>query len=101
MNADLEMLTRVENTEDFFRRVFLDDNVPDWNLVREFAEYIIRMRPNECGGHLMLARAFRHLGQPEHAREELQLSKGLLTDDPLASDYLPQVEKEDYLLSLE
>jgi hypothetical protein len=98
VGADLEMLTRVGNTEDFFRGVLLNDSIADWNLAREFAQYIIRIRPEECGGHFILARAFRHLGEVRRALEELQLCKSLLPGDPLD---LPQVEKEEQLLSLE
>jgi|SRR5271165_3420440 len=99
MRTDLEMLTRVEETGDFFRRLFLRDELTDWNLAREFGQYIIRLQPNECGGHFILARALRHLGEPEHARAELQLCKELLPHDPLQSEYFPQVEKEERLLS--
>jgi hypothetical protein len=97
MSADLEMLEQIENTKDFFKGVFLEDSLADWNLACAFAQYIIRLRPEECGGHLILARALRHLGDLERARAELQLSKDLLPNDPLASDYQPQIEKEDRL----
>lgn len=71
----------------------------DWNLVREFAQYIVRIRPEEFGGHFMLARASRHLGDIERAREEFRISQDLLTNDAFKEDYSPQVQKEERLLS--
>ena len=75
-DPDKEVLTRVVDAierKEFFRSVLLNDTFDDWILARDFGEFLVRIQPDtEVMGHALLARAYRHLGDSERAREELQ-----------------------------
>jgi len=68
---DRELLAKVNETNDFFGSVLQRDNLDDWNLAKDFGEFMIRLDPAEAMGHALLARAYRHLGDSQRALEEL------------------------------
>ena len=72
MDSDSELLTRVVKSKDFFRSVLQSDSLDDWNLAKGFGEFLVRIEPEEAMGHALLARAYRHLGDSDRAREELE-----------------------------
>lgn len=70
-----EVLTRVVRAierKDFFQSILVNDTFEDWELAREFGEFLTRIEPQEIMGHALLARAYRHLGEPERALMELK-----------------------------
>jgi hypothetical protein len=69
---DRELLTKVSETNDFFGSVLQRDSLDDWNLAKDFGEFMIRLDPEEPMGHALLARAYRHLGDSQRALEELE-----------------------------
>lgn len=71
VDPDREVLTRVADKQDFFQSV-LDDKLDDWNLAKDFGEFLLRVAPGEAMAHALLARACRHLGEAERARHELE-----------------------------
>src|SRR5579871_2313128 len=99
MIDNIDILTRICGTEDFFRRVFLYDEFDDWKLAYDLGVYLADRLPEECGGHLILARSLRHLGERERAASAIQVCKGLLAGHPFESDYRPEIEKEERLLA--
>jgi hypothetical protein len=73
MNPDLELLTRISDaieTKDFFASAW-NDSFDDWNLVKDAGEFLVRLDLEEIMGHALLARAHKHLGNLDHARNEL------------------------------
>ena len=74
MDADPEarLLDRVVQTNAFFKCVLDDDRLADWNLAKDFGELLIRIGPDEALGHALVARASRHLGDLDRAREALE-----------------------------
>jgi hypothetical protein len=73
MDSDAELLVRVNRTDDFFGSVFSRDSLDDWNLAKDFGEFLVRILPDtEVMGHALLARACRHLGERERALDELK-----------------------------
>src|ERR1700738_4487251 len=88
-NSDLYLLRRVSATEDFFRSVLFGDNLHDWSLAKDFGEFLVRLVPEDLGAHLILAKAYRHLGDQHRAAEGLERCRGLV-----ASGTVGAVEKE-------
>lgn len=75
MDADAELLLRVNGKSNFFGAVCAD-TLDDWSLAKDFGEFLIRILPeSEVMGHAVLARAHRHLGNSEAAWSELEQSK--------------------------
>src|SRR5437588_4134165 len=91
-NPELDLLRRISATEDFFRSVLFGDNLHDWSLAKDFGEFLIRIVPEDLGAHLILAKAYRHLGDQHGAAESLRRCRGLL-----AADRVGAVEKEALL----
>jgi len=74
-DPDKEVLTRVVDAierKDFFRSVLLNDRFDDWILTRDLGEFLVRIQPDLVMGYALLARAYRHLGDSERTRKELQ-----------------------------
>jgi hypothetical protein len=70
-----DLLTRVVEAvekRDFFRSILLNDNFDDWDLAKDFGNFLIRLEPEELMGHALLARAYRHLGDTDNALSELK-----------------------------
>ncbi len=73
VDSDAELLVRVNSSDDFFGSVFTRDSLDDWNLAKDFGEFLVRILPDaEIMGHAVLARAYRHLGELELAFDELK-----------------------------
>jgi hypothetical protein len=73
VDRDAELLIRINKNPDFFGSVFEKDHLDDWNLARGFGEFLVRtLPPTEIMGPAVLARACRHLGNREHARQQIQ-----------------------------
>jgi tetratricopeptide (TPR) repeat protein len=102
-DPDGELLTRISETKDFVRRVLYDDSLDDWNLAKDFGEFLLRLDPEEILGHALLARAYRHLGNSERALEELERCRVRVTHGqlrPLEREFFPPfLAEEDRLLS--
>src|SRR5579864_4210281 len=102
MSADGELLARVSDTRDFFQSVLYRDTLPDWNLAKDFGEFLVRILPNDIMGHAFLARAHRHLGNLEVARRELnqcrQHSRARELEQWEAEVFLPLLDEEERLL---
>jgi hypothetical protein len=103
MSADGELLARVSDTKDFFQSVLYRDTLPDWTLAREFGEFLVRILPNDIMGHVLLARAHRHLGSLDLARDELKQCQAYIKTRELeqweAEDFLPLLAQEERLLT--
>ena len=73
MDSDAELLVKVNSSDDFFGSVFTKDRLDDWNLAKDFGEFLVRFLPDaDVMGHAVLARAYRHLGELELALRELK-----------------------------
>lgn len=104
MDPDAELLIRVNNTRDFFRSVCCDDALDDWNLAKEFGEFLVRILPDtEVMGHAVLARAHRHTGNLELALIELNECLARMRNRALepweVEMLLPMVREEEKFLS--
>jgi hypothetical protein len=107
MNSDEELLTRVIGAidkRDFFRSTLLKDTFDDWNLAKDLGEFLVRIEPvSEVMGHALLARAHRHLGNPELALAELKQCQARTANRELepweVEMLLPLLEEEERLLS--
>jgi len=84
MDSDGELLARVNEVEDFFGSVFYKDALIDWNLAKGFGEFLLRIGDTDAMAHALLARAHRHLGNLEQAREELKQCKVRVANGELA-----------------
>lgn len=76
MDSEKELLTRLVasiDKKDFFQSTLSSDTFDDWNLVKDFGEFLIRTEPDSgVMGHALLVRAHRHLGNRELALAELK-----------------------------
>jgi hypothetical protein len=70
MDRDLEMMNEVTANEDFIRGLFLD-TLNEWSLAKEYGEFLVKNVPQLFLGHVVLARAHRHLGERDRAREKI------------------------------
>jgi hypothetical protein len=72
MDRDNDLLQRVVaaiDKADFFRSILQNDTFEDWNLAKEFGEFLVRIEPDsEVMGHALLVRAHRHLGNSQVTR---------------------------------
>jgi hypothetical protein len=107
MDSDRELLAKVVSAieeKDFFRSVLLNDTLDDWNLARDLGAFLVRILPDsEVMGHALLARAYRHLGNPQLALDELRQCRVLTANRKLESWELemlrPLLVEEERLLS--
>jgi len=109
MSSDGELLSRVINAidkEGFFESILFGDTLSDWNLARELGEFLVRIMPDsEVMGHALLARAYRRLGNPKLALDELKQCRILTSNrelEPWEKEMLlPLLTEEENLLSAE
>src|SRR5437762_8107922 len=66
-----DVLTRSLETEGFTRSLLFEDSVDDWALARDLGEFQVLVGPELLVGHLILAKACRHLGDTPRAIEEV------------------------------
>jgi hypothetical protein len=101
-DPDEVLLARVVSSiekKDFCRSILVDDVFDDWHLAQDFANFLIRIEPEEIMGHAILARAYRHLGERKKARLELEKCR-VRTPHPAEEELLRGfLESEDKLLS--
>lgn len=97
-DPESQLLAKLNKIEDFFRAVLQEDKLEDWNLAKDFGEFLIRIEPQEPMGHALLARAYRHLGSPECARQELEQCRILARNPSDVALFLSFVADENKLL---
>jgi hypothetical protein len=102
MDSDGDLLKKVNEVDDFFGSVFFKDSLDDWNLASDFGEFLLRNGPVVMG-HALLARAQRHLGNNERARDELKRCKVRVANGELAPGEVEMfarlLAEEDQLLN--
>ena len=100
---DRELLTKVSETNDFFGSVLQRDSLDDWNLAKDFGEFLLRLDPDEILGHALLSRAYRHLGDSQRALQELEQCRARAMQGQLKPSevevFSPFLAKEEKLLS--
>jgi hypothetical protein len=104
LDSDRNLLARVNSIDDFFASVLVRDALDDWNLARDFGDFLARLGPDkEVVGHVLMARAYRHLGNAERALVELNECQARIANQELTRYelelYMPVLEKEKKLLS--
>ena len=103
-NPDLDVLRRVSATEDFFRSVLFGDNLHDGSLAKDFGEFLVRIVPEDLGAHLILVKAYRHLGELHRAVDGLEVCRGLVAGGMVGAvekeALLPILQEEERHLSL-
>jgi hypothetical protein len=98
-----EVLARVvsaNNKNDFFRSIHENDTFDDWNLARDFGDFLTRIEPDEIMGHALLARACRHLGELERAQAELGLCRTGIPHPSEREFFLSFLTEEERLSSM-
>lgn len=100
-DPDKELFSRLTQIEDFAERVLRSDTLEDWDLARNFGEFMIRIAPHDILGHAMLARASRHLGDRPRALQEIQWCRDFFNSGDLTTMerevFGPFLEKETRL----
>ena len=82
MSSDWESdaLRRITASKDFAGAILVADDVDDWSLAKQFGEILVRVLPGYLIGHLILARAYRHIGEPQLAAEQIETCRRLISD---------------------
>jgi hypothetical protein len=97
-DPDKELFSRLSEIKDFAEVAFRDDTLGDWNLAKQFGEFMIRMAPEDILGHALVARACRHLGDRTRALEEINWCRTLFANGDLTTlereVFGPLLEKE-------
>ncbi|SRR5258708_5762948 len=98
MDREGELIDRVAEKDDFFQSVF-NDELDDWDLAKDFGEFLVRLDPEDALGHALLTRAHRHLGNPKSALEELQRCRVRIGLPSEIEAFTPFLATEERLLS--
>jgi len=97
-DTDKELFVKLSKIKDFAEVVLRNDTSEDWNLVKQFGEFMIRIAPEDILGHSLMARACRHLGDITRALEEIDQCRTLFADGSLTTMerevFGPFLEKE-------
>src|SRR5215471_11895555 len=97
-DPDRDLFSRLSRVKDFTEQVILNDMLEDWNLAKDFGEFMIRIAPEDILGHALVARASRHLGDCTRALEEVGRCQDLFNDQNLTAmerrAFGPFLEKE-------
>jgi hypothetical protein len=64
--------------EGFVENLLLHDRVDDWRLVREIGQYLVLTSPDLLIGHVIVARASRHLGTHSETKAALRNCQELI-----------------------
>ena len=103
MSQEGELFTKVLAEKDFARLLVFEDFARDWELARDLGEYLDRIEPDLLIAHVILAKAYRHVGDLSRARAELDHRESLITRTTVAAlerDSLgPVIDQEERLLS--
>jgi hypothetical protein len=99
---DIEVLRRVTEEPDFMRRMLLDDRLDDWELAKAWAEFALRIDPEDLVHLAVLVRSCRHLGDKKGAIVALEkctdlISRGIFGEVE-QEVVVPMVEEERRLL---
>jgi len=105
MDREKELLQRICALDDFCGSALFKDELPDWQLAKGFADLLTRLGHDDLLVHLLLARAYRHLGDPENAAAERRRCRAVIAEGkPLtnaeAEALLPTLEAEERLASI-
>jgi hypothetical protein len=82
-DPDKELFLRLSPIQDFARDAIYNDALEDWNLAKDFGEFMIRIAPQDILGHALVTRACRHLGDRTRAVEEMQRCRALFAEGDL------------------
>ena len=82
-DPDKELFLRLSQIQDFARDAIYNDTLEDWNLAKDFGEFMIRIAPQDILGHALVTRACRHLGDRTRAVEEMQRCRALFAEGDL------------------
>ena len=97
-DSDRELFSRLSQIQDFAERVLRNDTLEDWNLAKNFGEFMIRIAPQDILGHALVARASRHLGDRTRALAEIERCRAFFTSGDLTTMerevFGPFLEKE-------
>lgn len=78
---------RALEQEGFLCSLLFEDVVDDWLLARDLGEYLVLVYPDLLVGHLILAKACRHLSDSVRALQQIARCREII-----ASGGLPPVE---------
>jgi hypothetical protein len=78
-DPDKELFSRLSQIRDFAEQAIYKDTLDDWNLGKDFGEFMIRVAPQDILGHALGARACRHLGDRSRALEEIERCRTIFT----------------------
>ena len=95
------ILQKIGDETEFLEQLLFHDTTSDWNVVREFAEFVIQWVPEELTFHLMLVKAHRHLGERGLAAAEITVCRGLVASGdslPVPESILEVMEQEALLI---
>jgi hypothetical protein len=100
--TDEELLDRAAKTDDFSRSIIVNDKSDDWAHVKEVGRYLVRVHSASLFGHLVLARACRHLGELGQAAKEARECRMMVRRGNLGTEVtlVPALEEEERHLSL-
>jgi hypothetical protein len=95
--TDEELLDRAIRMDNFSGSILVEDKFDDWSLAKEVGKYLIRVDSTLLIGHLVLARACRHLGQLAQAADELDVCRTLVERGNLGGEValLPTFDEEE------
>jgi hypothetical protein len=97
-DPDKELFSKLSEIKDFAEVALRNDTLEDWNLAKQFGEFMIRMAPEDILGHALVARACRHLGDSTRALGEINRCRTLFADGDLTTMerevFGPFLEKE-------
>jgi hypothetical protein len=98
--TDEELLDRAVKMDNFSKAIFIEDKVDDWAHAKEVGKYLIRVDSTLLFGHLVLARACRHLGELAQAASELKECRILVERGDLGGEVelLPVLDEEERYL---
>jgi hypothetical protein len=98
-DPELQLLKKIAEIKGFCQAALQEDKLEDWNLARDLGEFLIRIGPDEAIGHALVARASRHLGDVDRAREALQHCRLAPMGPREAEVLIPLLAEEEQHLS--
>ena len=84
--TDQELLDKVAQMDNFSVSILVEDKSDDWSLAKEVGKYLIRVDPTLLIGHLVLARACRHLGELAEAASEVAACRAVVEHGNLGGE---------------
>jgi hypothetical protein len=91
MNEDL-----FEDVTKEFLEELLADRLEDWSQAKAYGEFLTSRYPELLIGHLILCRAYRHMGDLPCALEELRDCKSIISKvDFFEQEFIPEFTEEE------